>query len=119
MPLASSCLPTGTIGAIASAFSASVPAFHDLSSNAVLTPLNIRVNGQLVLRSTPGVINSEANVVSCSYTDAAGLFVEITGVLTGALKSLAAVVPRDLEPAFGGLRLLCRAGARPTHGSRA
>jgi hypothetical protein len=65
------------------AFSASVPAFHDASSNAVLTPLNVRVNGQFILRSTPGVVNSEAHVVSCSYTDPAGLFVEISGVLTG------------------------------------
>ena len=65
------------------AFSASVPAFHDVSSNAVLTPLNVRVNGEFVLRSAPGVVRSEADVVSCSYTDPAGLFVEITGVLTG------------------------------------
>lgn len=65
------------------AFSASVPTFHDVSSNAVLTPLNVRVSGQFVLRSTPGVVDSEANIVSCSYTDPAGLFVEITGVLTG------------------------------------
>ena len=65
------------------AFSASVPAFHDVNTNAVLTPLNVRVNGQFILRSTPGVLGSKANVVSCSYTDPAGLFVEITGVLTG------------------------------------
>jgi len=68
------------------AFSSSVPAFHDVSSNAVLTPLNVRVtsvNGQFILRSTPGVVGSDANVVSCSYTDPAGLFVEITGVLSG------------------------------------
>ena len=65
------------------AFSASVPAFHDVNSNAVLTPLNVRVNRQFILRSTPGVLGSKANVVSCSYTDPAGLFVEITGVLTG------------------------------------
>jgi hypothetical protein len=44
------------------AFSASVPAFHDVSSNAVLTPLNVRVNGQFILRSAPGVVRSEANV---------------------------------------------------------
>jgi hypothetical protein len=65
------------------AFSASVPAFHDVSSNAVLTPLNVRVNGQFILRSAPGVLDSNANLVSCSYTDPAGLFVEITGVLSG------------------------------------
>ena len=65
------------------AFSASVPAFHDIDSNAVLVPLNVRVNGQFILRSAPGVIDSRANVVNCSYTDPAGLFVEITGVLTG------------------------------------
>jgi hypothetical protein len=65
------------------AFSASVPAFHDVSSNAVLVPLNVRVNGQFILRAAPGVVNSQANVVTCSYTDPAGLFVEITGVLTG------------------------------------
>jgi hypothetical protein len=65
------------------AFSASVPAFHDVQSNAVLTPLNVTVNGEFVLRSTPGVANSAANVVTCSYTDPAGLFVEVTGVLTG------------------------------------
>jgi hypothetical protein len=65
------------------AFSASVPAFHDVGSNAVLTPLNVRVNGQFILRSAPGVVGSSANVVGCSYTDPAGLFVEITGVLSG------------------------------------
>jgi hypothetical protein len=65
------------------AFSTSVPAFHDLSSNAVLTPLNVRVDGQFVLRSAPGIVGSAADVVSCSYTDPAGLFVETTGVLSG------------------------------------
>ena len=65
------------------AFSSSVPAFHDVDSNAVLTPLNVRVNREVILRSTPGVARSDANVVSCSYTDAAGRFVEITGVLSG------------------------------------
>jgi hypothetical protein len=65
------------------AFSSSVSAFHDVNSNAVLTPLNVRVNGQFILRSAPGVLDSNANLVSCSYTDAAGLSVEITGVLTG------------------------------------
>lgn len=79
------CGPSGFLTAVLNpnAFSTSVPAFHDVSSNAVLTPLNVRVNGQFTLRSTPGVVNSGANVVSCSYTDPAGLFVEITGVLTG------------------------------------
>jgi hypothetical protein len=79
------CGPTGFLTVVLNpnAFSASVPAFHDVSSNAVLTPLKVRVSGQFVLRSTPGVVDSEANVVSCSYTDPAGLFVEITGVLTG------------------------------------
>jgi hypothetical protein len=79
------CGPNGFLTAALNpnAFSTSVPAFHDVSSNAVLTPLNVRVNGQFILRSTPGVVNSEANVVSCSYTDPAGLFVEVTGVLTG------------------------------------
>jgi hypothetical protein len=79
------CGPNGFLTAALNpnAFSNSVPAFHDVSSNAVLTPLNVRVNGQFILRSTPGVVNSEANVVSCSYTDPAGLFVEVTGVLTG------------------------------------
>ena len=65
------------------AFSASVPAFHDVSSNAVLVPLNVRVNDQLILRAAPGALNSQSNLVTCSYTDPAGLFVEITGVLTG------------------------------------
>jgi hypothetical protein len=72
-----------TVSLNPNAFSASVPAFHDVSSNAVLTPLNVRVNGQFILRSAPGVAGSAANVVSCSYTDPAGLFVEITGVLSG------------------------------------
>ena len=81
-------LDCGTDGSLTvvlnpNAFSSSVPAFHDVNSNAVLTPLNIRVNGEVVLRSTPGVLGSKANLVSCSYTDPAGLFVEITGVLTG------------------------------------
>ena|SRR5215217_1941659 len=65
------------------AFSSSVPAFHDTNSDAVLTPLNVRVNGQFILRSTPGVLDSKANLVNCSYTDPEGLFVEITGVLSG------------------------------------
>jgi hypothetical protein len=65
------------------AFSTSVPAFHDVDSNAVLTPLNVRVNREVVLRSAPGVLHSDAHVVSCSYTDPAGLFVEIAGVLSG------------------------------------
>jgi hypothetical protein len=79
------CGPDGSLTVVLNpnALSASVPAFHDVDSNAVLTPLNVRVNGQFILRSTPGVLGSEANVVSCSYTDPAGLFVEITGVLTG------------------------------------
>jgi hypothetical protein len=72
-----------TVSLNPNAFSASVPAFHDVGSNAVLTPLNVRVNGQFILRSAPGVAGSAANVVSCSYTDPAGLFVEITGVLSG------------------------------------
>ena len=37
------------------AFSYSVPAFHDVNSNAVLTPLNVRVNREFMLRSAPGV----------------------------------------------------------------
>jgi hypothetical protein len=45
--------------------------------------LNVRVNGQFMLRAAPGVVESQANVVTCSYTDPAGLFVEITRVLTG------------------------------------
>jgi hypothetical protein len=65
------------------AFSSSVPAFHDVGSNRVLTPLNVRVNGEFVLRSAPGVLRSGADIVSCSYTDPGGLFVEITGVLSG------------------------------------
>ena len=79
------CGPDGflTVTLSPNAFSASVPAFHDVNSNAVLTPLNVRVNGQFILRSTPGVANSAAHVVSCSYIDPAGLFVEITGVLSG------------------------------------
>lgn len=79
------CGPDGSLTVVLNpnAFSASVPAFHDVNTNAVLTPLNVRVNGQFILRKTPGVLRSEANLVSCSYTDPAGLFVEITGVLTG------------------------------------
>ena len=79
------CGPSGTLTVVLNpnAFSSSVPAFHDVNSNAVLTPLNVRVNGQFVLRSAPGVAHSKADVVSCSYTDPAGLFVEITGVLSG------------------------------------
>ena len=81
-------LDCGTAGSLTvvlnpNAFAASVPAFHDVSSNAVLTPLNVRVNGEIILRASPGVIRSHAEVVSCSYTDPAGLFVEITGVLAG------------------------------------
>ena len=80
------CGPSGSLTVVLNpnAFSASVPAFHDVNSNAVLTPLNVIVNGQFVLRSTPGVVDSEADVVSCSYIDPAGLFVEITGVLSGS-----------------------------------
>jgi hypothetical protein len=45
------CGPGGQLTVVLSpnAFSTSVPAFHDVSSNAVLTPLNVRVNGQFVL----------------------------------------------------------------------
>jgi hypothetical protein len=64
------------------AFSNSVPAFHDVNSNAVLTPLNVSVDGR-ELRSAPGAVHSAADVVSCSYTDRAGRFVEVTGVLSG------------------------------------
>ena len=64
------------------AFSASVPAFHATDSTAVLAPLNVLVNGEFQIRSAPGVLGSAANVVTCSYTDPAGLVVEITGVLT-------------------------------------
>jgi hypothetical protein len=79
------CGPSGSLTVVLNpnAFSASVPAFHDISSNAVLVPLNVRVNGQFILRAAPGVVDSQANVVACSYTDPAGLVVEITGVLTG------------------------------------
>jgi hypothetical protein len=79
------CGPSGSLTVVLNpnAFVASVPAFHDVNSNAVLVPLNVRVNGQFILRAAPGVLDSQANVVSCSYTDPAGLFVEITGVLTG------------------------------------
>jgi hypothetical protein len=79
------CGPDGSLTVVLNpnAFSASVPAFHDVNTNAVLTPLNVQINGQFILRSTPGVVGSSANVVTCSYTDPAGLFVEITGVLSG------------------------------------
>jgi hypothetical protein len=79
------CGPSGSLTVVLNpnAFAASVPAFHDVDSNAVLVPLNVRVNGVFVLRSAPGAVDSAANVVSCSYVDPAGLFVEITGVLTG------------------------------------
>ena len=79
------CGTTGSLTVVLSpnAFSTSVPAFHDVRSNAVITPLIVRVNGQFILRSAQGVLDSSANIVSCSYTDPAGLFVEITGVLTG------------------------------------
>ena len=79
------CGPSGSLTVVLNpnAFSVSVPAFHDVSSTAVLVPLNVRVNGQFILRSAPGSVDSQAGVVTCSYTDPAGLFVEITGVLTG------------------------------------
>ena len=79
------CGPSGSLTVVLNpnAFSSSVPAFHDVNSNAVLVPLNVRVNNQFILRSAPGALHSQANVISCSYTDPAGLFVEITGVLTG------------------------------------
>jgi hypothetical protein len=79
------CGPSGSLTVVLNpnAFSASVPAFHDIGSTAVLVPLNVRVDRQFILRAAPGVVDSQANVVTCSYTDPAGLFVEITGVLTG------------------------------------
>jgi len=78
------CGPNGSLTVVLSpnAFSTSVPAFHDVNSNAVLTPLNVSVDGR-ELRSAPGVVHSAADVVICSYTDPAGLFVEVTGVLSG------------------------------------
>ena len=79
------CGPGGSLTVVLNpnAFSASVPALHDVGSNAVLVPLNVRVDDQFILRSAPGVLDSQASLISCSYTDPAGLFVEITGVLTG------------------------------------
>ena len=79
------CGPSGSLTVVLNpnAFATSVPAFHDVDSNAVLVPLNVRVNGEFILRAAPGVLNSRANAVTCSYTDPDGLFVEITGVLTG------------------------------------
>ena len=79
------CGPSGSLTVVLNpnAFSASVPAFHDIGSTAVLVPLNVRVDRQFILRAAPGVVDSQANVVTCSYTDPAGLFVKITGVLTG------------------------------------
>jgi hypothetical protein len=81
------CGAAGTLTVVLNpnAFSSSVPAFHVVDSRAVLTPLNVRVTGEFgefVIRATPGVLRSGANVVACSYTDPAGLLVEVTGVLT-------------------------------------
>jgi hypothetical protein len=56
------CGPSGSLTVVLNpyAFSSSVPAFHDVSSNAVLVPLDVRVNGLFILRSAPGVLNTQA-----------------------------------------------------------
>ena len=61
-------------------FTAAIPAFHVVDSNAVLVPLAVRVNGVLIKDQPP---QSGATEVECSYTDPAGNLVELTGILTG------------------------------------
>ena len=65
--------------------------FHDGASNAVLIPFWMRVSGGTgddawvwVARSKPSATNHADRNVSCRYTDPAGLFIEIKGLLTPA-----------------------------------
>ena len=65
--------------------------FHDVASTAVLVPFWMRVSGGTgdeawvwVARSKPSATNHADRNVSCTYTDPAGLFIEIEGLLTPA-----------------------------------
>lgn len=65
--------------------------FHDVASNAVLVPFWMRVSGGTgddawvwVARSKPSATNHADRNVSCTYSDPAGLFIEIKGLLTPA-----------------------------------
>ena len=61
-------------------FVPAVPAFHVTDSNAVIVPLAVLVNGTPI--SDQPATSVAANV-ECSYTDPAGNFVVVTGLLTG------------------------------------
>ena len=55
--------------------------YHDQDSGRVLVPLRIVVNGATVV-DKPGVHNNALSEITCAYTDPAGRYVVVTGILT-------------------------------------
>jgi hypothetical protein len=55
--------------------------FHDAASGAVLTPLKVTVDGDVYV-SKPLAANGGDRLVTCGYTDPAGLVIQIVGRLT-------------------------------------
>ena len=57
--------------------------FHDATSGAVLVPFTVKVNG-VTYESKALAAKHADRLVSCSYTDRYGWFIEIMGFLTPA-----------------------------------
>ena len=57
--------------------------FHDAAGGAVLTAAKVVVNGNTYV-SKPLAAHGGDRLVTCGYTDPAGLVIEITGLLTPA-----------------------------------
>ena len=57
--------------------------FHDATSGAVLVPFTVKVNG-VTYESKALAAKHADRLVSCSYTDRYGWFIEIVGFLTPA-----------------------------------
>ena len=60
-------------------------AFHVSGSTAIIKPKHVEVifpgeSDPVVTLDVPGFENSDATTVHCTYTDPAGLFVDLTGV---------------------------------------
>jgi len=63
--------------------------FHDVASTAVVVPFWVRVTSTdpadpwvWNARAKPAATNHADRLVSCEYTDPAGLFIEVVGLLT-------------------------------------
>ena len=74
-----------------SAFRPAIVPFHVEDSTAILVPFWLRVTSTnpedpwvWVARSTPAATKHVDRLISCEYTDKAGLFIEIVGMLTPA-----------------------------------